>query len=642
MRKWHVHLCTDASEKLPCEDSKAELPGHVVVFVHGMGRALKGGTLQEWAQPLAQSLCDRSLDIAPSNQYAPLIIDKADAVGEAPEMSVRVLQGIHPDGKPDYLTVLMTEASWGSDFAPANGKDTLLWVASMADIVGRRSLELLWWNLYPGYPGTAKNFWQTLSSIGKRFLQYFLCSLALIVGLLLLPIVLLILFVVVFLAVLPGVGRWVKGFVALFADFLGDPQVWKRRPLQAAAMRQRIRDTLRRWDSATDVPITVVAHSQGAAVAGQVLLQGSNRSRVNNFVTVGSGLSLLGYAQWGGPGEDPVRDWLGHPNIRWINVWGKFDFVPFGPISTFENGANPVFRKIYDRNNPTDPGPGPEEHPVYNRSALILDHVVYSRNRVEVIDPIAGLILPRRGIADDADAVSTIWFKGTDNDPRMGPHRVLVKSLGVTRLLSVFAGLLAAPAILSLLESIPWVRPALVRLEMIPSLPGTIVQCSVGTEDQGQWWFGWICSGSMFQWASINDWVVLTASTIVIAGVLLAFLNGTVWNFFHGRVERLRKKPQKALKKQPGDSRPNGPGKPSGDPWPHVTWYFFFSYILSVALPLNLLIMIWDSRLLSSLDVLSAWYAIGAVGLYMQCLFGIKVTPLEARRYEAPLSAGSR
>lgn len=75
-------------------------PDHVVVFVHGMGRALKGGTLQEWAQPLMLSLHDLSLDLVPDVQHPHLVITKANAVGDAPEVWVKVLRGT-ADGRPD-------------------------------------------------------------------------------------------------------------------------------------------------------------------------------------------------------------------------------------------------------------------------------------------------------------------------------------------------------------------------------------------------------------------------------------------------------------------------------------------------------------------------------------------------------------
>jgi hypothetical protein len=189
-------------------------PDHAVVFVHGMGRALKDGTLQEWAQPLMLSLHDLFLDLVPEDVPSPkLVITKANVVGDAPEVWVNVLRG-YADGRPDYLTVLMTEASWGRDFEPASAASTYSWTLRTALRVYKRSVQLIKWNLYPGSRRTGPAWF------GAWLRQLVLTSLAAFAGLFIL------------LAWIPGPGRWVGKRVSLFAEFLGDPQVWKRMPLQ--------------------------------------------------------------------------------------------------------------------------------------------------------------------------------------------------------------------------------------------------------------------------------------------------------------------------------------------------------------------------------------------------------------------------
>lgn len=526
-------------------------PDHAVVFVHGMGRALKGGTLQEWAQPLMLSLHDLSLDLVPDDGQQPhLVITRANAVGDAPEVWVKVLRGF-ANGTPDYLTVLMTEASWGKDFEPASAASTYSWALRTALRVYKRSVQLIKWNLYPGIrrPSPA---W-----LGAWLRQLAFTALAASAGLVILLAVLVVLLLIIVLAWVPGPGRWVGKLVSLFADFLGDPQVWKRRPLQAAAMRQRVVDTLQRWDHDAATQVTVVAHSQGAAITGQVLFQ--NQARATNFVSVGSGLDLLGYAQWGGgTGEDPVVDWLASPaRPRWINVWGKFDFVPAGPISTHANGVLPVFGKIYARDTAGDGGPGPEEHPVYNRSGLIYDHIVYSRNRVEVIDPLARLIL------EPATASGGLVFRGLDGDRRLRPHRVMVKSLGVTRLLAILTSALSAPGALAWLGSREWAR--------------ALVQCGPPDAGQDPWWSSWLCSGPSYHWGHWENWGVLALTTAVFAGAFIALLNGPVWGVLHSRVERLRKP---SFRQSSDPTR-----KPPGNPWWNVGWYLLIVTAVAVAGP---------------------------------------------------------
>ncbi|HEY9355779.1 MAG TPA: hypothetical protein VIQ52_05670 [Arthrobacter sp.] len=581
------------------------LPDHVVVFVHGMGKALKGGTLQEWAQPLMLSLHDLSVDKVGNNADPPLIVTSADAVGEAPEAWVKVLQGRNADGTPKYLNVLMTEASWGRDFEPASATATFAWALGTAWKVYTRSVDLLKWNLYPGTTDLGNWRW-----LGTKFLQIVLPVVAYVVGFVLVAAALIVLQVLILLAKLPVVGRWVGSFVSLFADFIGDPTVWKRKPLQAAAMRQRVRDTLRRWNHGLNVPITVVAHSQGAAIAGQLLFQDSgNREKVTNFVSVGSGLDLLGYAQWGGAaGSDPVKDWLALPPAarpRWINVWGKFDFVPAGPIALAAAGRLPIFAKIYNRDGGGNGGVGPEEHPVYNRSALIYDHIVYSRNRIEVIDPIARLILdPPAGPVDDPQGTpEPLAFRGVDDDPRLKPHRVMVKSLGVTRLMAVVTGIISAPAALAWLSSLGLAR--------------ALAQCGSSGGGQDPWWSSWLCSGAGYEWTSLADWLVLSLAAAVIAAVVIGLLNGPVWGQFHGRLER-RYKASVQLSSVPG-SLP-------GNPWWKVAGYLGSAAALAVVLPFLVIRPVWPWPLA---------YAAG-VALWGVCFTKTGIAGLGARLRDVP------
>ena len=146
-------------------------------------------------------------------------------------------------------------------------------------------MDLFMWSLYPGEAQRNSFLWWL-----RRVTQVCVCALVAVPGLVLLVAALVVLAVMVILAQLPGGRLWVRKLVALFADFLGDPEVWKRKLLQAAAMRQRVRDTLQRWDSHKNVQVHVVAHSQGAAICGQLLFQNEDQARANSFVSVGSGL----------------------------------------------------------------------------------------------------------------------------------------------------------------------------------------------------------------------------------------------------------------------------------------------------------------------------------------------------------------
>lgn len=303
-----------------------------------------------------------------------------------------------------------------------------------------------------------------------------------------------------------------------------------------------------------------------------------------------------------------MTDWLANPcRPRWINVWGKFDFVPAGPISTHANGPLPVFGKIYARDSAGDGGPGPEEHPVYNRSGLIYDHIVYSRNRVEVLDPLARLILDPP--PDQSGEGHSLAFRGLDGDRRLRPHRVMVKSLGVTRLLSVVTSALSAPAALAWLGSEEWAR--------------NLVRCGPPGAGEDPWWSSWLCSGPSYHWGHWQDWGVLLLTTVVFAGALIGLLNGPVWGVLHNRLQRLRK----PSVRQSSDPTRNLPA----NPWWSVTWYLVIVTVVAVAVPFMLA---WP-------DLPWVLVVVSVVALWALCFTRTSITGLPARTPEQALTAGT-
>lgn len=503
------------------KDDAAHKPDHVVIFVHGMGAALKGGTLHEWAEPLIESLSDVAHDEGGSE--SPLVIDAAHHSLETPEIWLSVSRP-----SAERKKILLTEAHWGNEFSPAKAGATWLWAVQMASRVLKRVFGLIHWNMYPA------------SLSADRYKLGFLLRWVLpgLMALVSLPAALALLLVLGFLILIshiPGLGTWVGRLVMLFAEFLGDPAVWARQPTQAAAMRQRVIDILERVPQGADV--TVVAHSQGAAVAGQVLLTG--RAKATNFITVGSGLPLLGYARYGSispnVGKSPVRDWTENaPELRWINLWGKFDFVPAGPMGSYDTNEGKTrigktFKALYAP-TPEDfakLGYGPEEHPIYNRSGIIHDHIVYSKNRIEVLDPIAKLVYDDQSMmAGKQDASSVVFQKPKGQEARLKQHRRMVSFLGMTRLLALAAGVFLAPPMHSWLQSITWFQE--------------MAGCVLDTKATAflSWW---PCSHSGINWGTWATWTefwVFILMLGIISAALIWLLNGALWTKLHGRLER--------------------------------------------------------------------------------------------------------
>ncbi|MHA7304701.1 hypothetical protein ACX80E_05550 [Arthrobacter sp. TMN-49] len=617
-------------------DSGSKRPDHVVILVHGMGKALKGGTLQEWAQPLLNSLNDIALDgrdLLPEDsefrRLPPLIIDSADALEETPNTWIRVLRATPKDAN-DYARIVITEASWGKDFRPATAGATYAWAWKSTVIVIRRVARLLSWNIMP-------RAWAAY--LGKS-LSWIRPALALLLVILFFPLIalgLVVLGLVLVLTPIPGVGRLVGSFISLFADFLGDPETWQRRPLQAAAMRDTVSRAILACkgtaeDPWTDTQVTVLAHSQGAAISAQVIFQGG--LDVTNFICVGNGLPLLGYARWGdeispdllgqvqqdhsliqnaAAAQDlpasPVKDWLRHRNMpRWINLWARFDFVPAGPVGPTAGRDNEAtFKELYtggDGNNY-----GPEEHPIYNSSALIKDHIVYSRNRVEVIDPVAQLIYRDCAAAPAATAIPVpgsdgLWLppleeQGADGDARLRAHHNLVKSLGMTRLLAFIAGAAVSGQLLQWLSA--W------------SFPGYLAKCSKIAADAP--FVIWPCTSAP-EWSNPNDLWILFLMAALIGSLLLQMLNGWIWNALHRRVERRRTK---------SDVRLTAPGHG------YLVIYLLAVFLLTVAMPVTITVTGMGNGLAGpQLVWVGAYVALFAV-LVALSLTGQPLKPMRAR-----------
>jgi hypothetical protein len=582
-------------------------PDHVVIFVHGMGQALKGGTLLEWSEPLISSLRDIAQDnierdgfdgrlVDDGQLLAPLTIEAAHSTKDVPEIYVSLYKPAVAGALPNEasrMLVKLTEAHWANDFAPGTAGATWLWGLSVAFRVWKRVLRLIRWNLYPPPEIKKKSlpawtWWLIPVSLVAAV------SFPAFVGLLM------ILGVLIGLSKVPGIGRWAEKIVVLFADFLGDPATWKRKPTQAAAMRQRVIDIVESVPKNTNV--TIVAHSQGAAVSGQVVLSG--RISPTNFVTVGSGLDLLGYARYGANRfDDPVKEWVQYAQgLRWINLWGKFDFVPAGPMAAttpknepwrtrleqFKNSRNQakerlkdrkeIFLLLYgrDRKRPRTAA-GPEEHPIFNRSAVIRDHIVYSQNRIEVIDPLAQLIYDNQNRPQHHPATEdqgNIWFTkpkpsygiSDDDERKRGMrHRRMVSFLGMARVLSIGAAVFLALPLMRLVELLPAFREE-------------------STCGPAGW--NWPCPSTNYRWGtfpSAGNGVFLLA-VAAIAALLIWLLNNVLWTRLHALLERRRDKQDK--------------------PWcGGKTYFFWYSgcvFLLTVALPLVLPLALPPSIDLSS------------------------------------------
>jgi hypothetical protein len=92
---------------------------------------------------------------------------------------------------------------------------------------------------------------------------------------------------------IPRIDRAVQWVVVKLSEVLGDSYVLVHCPVQYAAMRTQVAHDLA-WLQERCENVAVVAHSQGAAIAHQVLKDDARlRTDVRSFITLGQGISKL-------------------------------------------------------------------------------------------------------------------------------------------------------------------------------------------------------------------------------------------------------------------------------------------------------------------------------------------------------------
>jgi len=268
------------------------------------------------------------------------------------------------------------------------------------------------------------------------------------------------------LLVFPFVKDLAQDAIDTLVDFVGDAAVWGVRPVRAAAMRTLVRETISNaglnLDTITRLrgteprtSLVVVAHSQGAAITADTLfntMNGEPQVLADTLVTVGAAVTLLGKSSWtldrqssqsaiaaaGGRAVNRIRAWgqsrgrSANTATRWLNFWGIWDPIAAGPISTGKRGRTIRWRKSYETRSwdPVDTVElGPEEHPVHNTASPLTDHQSYPLNVVQVVDPVARVILnlvpayEEQDIRDEAEIANENHVRAVKG---VGLQRVLI------------------------------------------------------------------------------------------------------------------------------------------------------------------------------------------------------------------------
>ncbi|PWB96881.1 hypothetical protein [Homoserinimonas hongtaonis] len=521
-----------------------------LVVVHGMGHQKSSETLLEWAEPLVRRI-EWRLGVGQGVRFSDVVLGD-DQPGR---VSISA-QYLDESGRRRILDLTVTEARWSDSFLAMKRGEIFSWgLGFLWRTVGRlgghfsRNMALLVSEALPR---------GRVVGVGWRILWLVRWIWTLIVGALVAVLVAALwwflfvaslvlsvaLLVIGPLLFLPGLGRLLQGMVDAVVDFVGDVAVWTRRPVRAAAMRQAVEDSLIAAREGLPDPATaetrliVVAHSEGAAITADLLFNqpdGIQPPRVDALLTVGAAITLLGEAQWvkgatrpgavaaAGIGKtpvliNPVQGWsLAAQQIRWLNFWGIWDPFAAGPISTDGAARRERWYESFGlepRGTPT--AKGPEEHPLHNTALPLTDHQSYAQNIVQVIDPLARLVLDSSTATGppspaQTGAITRDAAKATGELLRTQLHVEGVRALGLNRVLVLFSAALVALG--------PGITAGFAQ-SVLDSLRGLLGQVGEGG------WLGWLLGAD-----GVNKYVVAVAFAAI--GL---WLNELLWRRYGAMV----------------------------------------------------------------------------------------------------------
>ena len=387
-----------------------------VVFVHGIGTQTPSETFLDWSGPIVELLTDWRADLAEGTTPDPDTDRLDDPVWRAeftfnaaspPYLEIAV--PAHAD--VPATTWVLTEAWWASDLrAPDLGRTIDYLRRRMATVVSGiaagyrdrsgRLVELAQAAEIIGEPPPldwrlAERLDKTQSrTFGARSVGWSVAVIgaAALAGYDLLrrvPIPIVRDF---------AARRMIDSFLI---DWFGDLPVLLDEPVQAANVRARLARSIKDLIEDGCDAIVVVAHSGGALVSFETLLDPVYQGlRVDKLVTLGQGLGLA----WRLAADPEVREITpGHrlvgnlarvrPDLRWVDVWSSYDPAPAGPMP--ERGEPRPWLMLAPVPLPGDPPPTPppgtilvESRPITNEMNVLTDHGAYWANPEGFVIPL--------------------------------------------------------------------------------------------------------------------------------------------------------------------------------------------------------------------------------------------------------------
>lgn len=305
-----------------------------VLFVHGIGQPVRGGTLRACGESL-KTWFDRWIRGAYGNQKvefatiadATLRSDPLDPAAPASaELDLKIPVS-EAGGSITEAKWLLAESWWAPTVTSPTYWSLLMWC-----------VEIVPWTLVSHFRARLERAGERLGKIADpfRFVWWVCVWLApavvqFLMGTAGIPIIVLGEVVLLLFALVPNqtVRSLVGAVQRVMARTIGDSHVLLGSPMQAAAILNQVRRDLG-WLSGRCNKVVMVAHSQGAAVAYKAL-DGNTFAKLELLMTYGSGLGKLTEVQ---AVQGLEQRWH-----AWMVPIGTFLFAVSAPsaLSAFQN-----------------------------------------------------------------------------------------------------------------------------------------------------------------------------------------------------------------------------------------------------------------------------------------------------------------
>ena len=477
-----------------------ELPAAIarrtgIVFVHGIGTQTPGETFLDWSAPIVELLSDwRAATATGADRIDDPVWRAEFSFNAASPPYLEVAVPAH--GDIPSTTWVITEAWWASDLrAPSLGRTIDYLRRRMGTVVsgiaaGYRDRSPRLHELAqatdvigPGPPPLDWRLAERLDLIqsltfGARPVGWLVGGVGAIVlaGYDLLRRI-----------PIPVVRDFAarKMIDSFLIDWFGDLPVLLDEPVQSANVRARLARSIQRLVDDGCEAIVIVAHSGGALVSFETLLDPAyEKLKVDKLVTLGQGLGLA-WRLAADPGVKEITP--GHrlvgnlarirPGLRWVDVWASYDPAPAGPLparggivaGTSERAGAATATAVATGDStdvpwlmqapvtlPGEPVPTRppatimvESRPVTNEMNVLTDHGAYWANPEGFLIPLVRHIDAARG---DASA-SRFYRDRTDRTRRIVWRRQRVSTLAAWGWLCSVAAIVTVLALI-LLEAI--------------------------------------------------------------------------------------------------------------------------------------------------------------------------------------------